>query len=460
LIKRLLIANRGEIAVRIIRSCREMGIETVAVYSTADRDSLHVKLADKSVCIGPPPSAKSYLVRENLIMAALHSGCEAIHPGVGFLSENAEFARLVKDNGLIFIGPDPEVIELLGDKVRARETAEKYGLPVTPGTGAVNLSDGSSEKSSGKTTDREGIRKAAEKLGFPVIIKAAAGGGGKGMRIVRAASDLEENIRMASREAEANFANGTVFIEKYLENPRHVELQIIADGSGKVAVLGERDCTVQKNHQKLIEESPSPAVTPEMRDAMAAGAVPLFRELSYRGAGTIEFLVEGKSFYFMEVNARVQVEHPVSEFVTATDIIRQQILSCCEGRMELDPLSIQLRGWAMECRINALSPGNISSLEVPGGPGVRFDSFLYNGCSVPPHYDSMVAKLIVHGRDRNHAIARMDRALGELIIGGIKTNINRQRRIIRHPTFRSGNFGTSFYEEIAEEIEKEAEHVL
>ena len=294
MIKRLLVANRGEIAVRIIRSCREMGIETVAVYSTADRDSLHVKMADRAVCIGPPPSAQSYLSVNSLIMAALHTGCEAVHPGVGFLSENAAFARLVNGNGLVFIGPSPENLELLGDKVEARATAQKYGLPVTPGTGAV----GTGAAGAGEAVE------SAEKLGFPVIVKAAAGGGGKGMRIVRSAAELKENIAVASREAEAHFADGTVFIEKYLENPRHVELQILSDG-GNVAVLGERDCTVQKNHQKLIEESPSPAVDSAMRSSMAAGAVPLFRELKYRGAGTIEFLVENGSFYFMEVNARV-----------------------------------------------------------------------------------------------------------------------------------------------------------
>ncbi|MDR1142690.1 MAG: ATP-grasp domain-containing protein [Spirochaetaceae bacterium] len=450
MIKRLLIANRGEIAVRIIRSCREMGVETVAVYSEVDRDSLHVRLADRSVCIGPAAPAKSYLVKENLVMAALHTDCGAIHPGVGFLSENPEFARLVRDQGLLFIGPDPEVIELLGDKVRARATAQKYGLPVTPGTGAVN----------GETI------RAAEALGFPVIIKAAAGGGGRGMRIVRKAEDLQDSISIASREAQENFADGTVFIEKYLENPRHVELQIIADGSN-TAVLGERDCTVQKNHQKLIEESPSPAVSAGMRRAMTAAAAPLFRELKYRGAGTIEFLVEEGKFYFMEVNARVQVEHPVSEFVSGIDIIRQQILACTEGRLELPgpadtaagganfPAEPPLSGWAMECRINALTPGKITRLEVPGGPGVRFDSFLYPGYSVPPHYDSMVAKLIVHGTDRNHALARMDRALRELVIDGIATNKERQRWIINHPVFHYGVFGTSWYEN----IEKEVKHV-
>ena len=441
-VHRILIANRGEIAVRVIRTCREMGIETVAVYSTADKDNLHVRMADKAVCIGPPPSAKSYLVMQNIIMAALHTHCDAIHPGVGFLSENAAFARLVCENKLVFIGPNPDVIELLGDKVRARETAQKYGLPVTPGTGAVDPKD-------------DKISEAAEQLGFPVIIKAAAGGGGKGMRIVRRSEDLAENIAIASREAEANFADGTVFIEKYLENPRHVELQVLADGNGNVAILGERDCTVQKNHQKLIEESPSPGVTDKMREAMAAGAIPMFRELKYCGAGTIEFLAEGDNFYFMEVNARVQVEHPVSEFVTGVDIIRQQILACAEGRMEIDPNAIPLKGWSVECRINALTPGTITRLEIPGGPGVRFDSFLYNGCTVTPHYDSMAAKLIVYGTDRNHALAKMDRALRELVIEGIKTNIERQRCVINHPVFHYGVFGTSWYSD----FEKDVKHV-
>ncbi len=440
MIHRLLIANRGEIAVRIIRTCREMGIETVAVYSTADKDSLHVKLADKAVCIGPPPSAKSYLVKENLIMAALKTGCEAIHPGVGFLSENADFARTVQQAGLIFIGPDPEVIELLGDKVQARNTAKTYGLPITPGTeGAVSNPGAAIE--------------AAKKLGFPVIIKAAAGGGGKGMRIVCTPEELPDSLSIASREAAANFADGTVFIEKYLDNPRHVELQIVADGKGTVLVLGERDCSVQKRHQKLIEESPSPGVDDAMRKRMSEGATRLFTELGYKGAGTIEFLVSDKDFYFMEVNARVQVEHPVTEFVTSVDVIRQQILACTEGRMEIAPDSVQVRGWAIECRINAITPGKVHRLQIPGGPGVRFDSFLYAGCTVPPQYDSMVAKLIVYAPTRDQALARMDRALRELVIDGIKTNINQQRWIINHATFRSGKFGTAYYGEIEQEVE-------
>ena len=447
-IRRILVANRGEIAVRIIRTCREMGIETVAVYSTADRDSLHVKLADEAVCIGPPASSKSYLVRENLIMAALNTGCEALHPGVGFLSENAGFAALVKEKGLVFIGPDAETIDLLGDKVRARSTAEQFGLAVTPGTkDAVDNAEAGLE--------------AAKALGFPVIIKAAAGGGGKGMRVVRSAGDLPENLSIASREAQANFADGRVFIERYLENPRHVELQILSDGRGKVSILGERDCSVQKNHQKLIEESPSPGVNDEMRERMARGAMGLFRELKYRGAGTIEFLVEGDNFYFMEVNARVQVEHPVSEFVTGVDIIRQQILACTGEEMEIPAGALPLNGWAVECRINAASPGKIVRLDIPGGPGVRFDSFLYSGCTVPPHYDSMVAKLIVHSglslpeplQNRDRALDKMNRALGELTIEGITTNKNQQRWIINNRIFRSGNFGTSFYGTIEGELE-------
>ena len=388
MIKRLLIANRGEIAVRIIRACRELGIETVAVYSTADKDNLHVKMADKAVCIGPAPSSKSYLNANAIITAALRTECQAIHPGVGFLSENADFARDIEKAGLIWIGPDPKTIEMLGDKVQARATALKAGLPITPG------SDGAIDN------EKDAIA-VAEKCGLPVIIKAASGGGGKGMRIVWKKEDLAENIKIASTEALANFADGTIYIEKYMVNPRHVELQILADGKGNVSVLGERDCSMQKNHQKLIEESPSPAVSQEMRQKMTLGAVKLFSDLNYRGAGTIEFLVSGNDFYFMEVNARIQVEHPVSEFVSGIDIIREQIRVCDGQNLEVNPENVELKGWAMEARINARTPGKITNLQIPGGPGIRFDSFIYQGYSVLPHYDSMIAKLIAYDTDRN-----------------------------------------------------------
>jgi acetyl-CoA carboxylase biotin carboxylase subunit len=396
-------------------------------------------MADRAICIGPPPASQSYLARNNLISAAINTDCEALHPGVGFLSENADFAKLVTDKGIKFIGPDSGTIQLLGDKVIARKTAEQYGLPVTPGT---KETVGSVEEA----------LEACKKIGYPAIIKAASGGGGKGMRIVRSAGELEDNFLIAGREAESNFADGRVFIERFIENPRHVELQILADGSGSVSILGERDCSVQKKHQKLIEESPSPGVSDSMRKKMTLGAINLFQELKYRGAGTIEFLVENNNFYFMEVNARVQVEHPVSEFVTNTDIIRQQILAVCEGKMEIPGGSLPVSGWSIECRINALAPGKVLALEIPGGPGVRFDSFLYRGCAIPPYYDSMIAKLIVYGKDRIHAIARMKRALNELIIEGIATNIEQQQYIISDDVFRSGNFGTGYYESIEKQI--------
>ena len=435
MIKRLLIANRGEIAVRIIRACRELGIETVAVYSTADKDNLHVKMADKAVCIGPAPSSKSYLNANAIITAALRTDCQAIHPGVGFLSENADFARDIEKAGLIWIGPDPKTIEMLGDKVQARATALKAGLPITPG------SDGAIDN------EKDAIA-VAEKCGLPVIIKAASGGGGKGMRIVWKKEDLAENIKIASTEALANFADGTIYIEKYMVNPRHVELQILADGKGNVAVLGERDCSMQKNHQKLIEESPSPAVSQEMRQKMTEGAVKLFSDLNYRGAGTIEFLVSGNDFYFMEVNARIQVEHPVSEFVSGIDIIREQIRVCDGQNLEVNPENVELKGWAMEARINARTPGKITNLQIPGGPGIRFDSFIYQGYSVLPHYDSMIAKLIAYDTDRNRVIQKLLCALDELVVDGIQTNIEEQKQILKSKQFVGGNFGTSLYSEL------------
>jgi acetyl-CoA carboxylase biotin carboxylase subunit len=395
-------------------------------------------MADRAVCLGPPPSGKSYLVKESLITAALRTGCEALHPGVGFLSENADFARMVEKAGLTFIGPHSETIALLGDKVMARREAKKAGLPVTPGT----------EEALGSVEKAEAAAGAIVKeLGFPLIIKAAAGGGGKGMRIVRSQAEVGGNIRLAIREAEANFADGRVFIERFLERPRHVEVQLLSAGRGKTAILGERDCTVQRNHQKLIEESPSPAVTDATRKRMMDGAVALFDRLDYVGAGTIEFLVEEGAFYFMEVNARVQVEHPVSEMVSGIDVIQEQIVACAEGRITLPPGPAPLRGHAIECRINALSSGTVTRIEIPGGPGVRFDTFLYPGCTVPPYYDAMVAKLIVHAADRDAAITKMDGALRELVIEGVKTNAAEQRAVINDRVFQSGDYSTAFIED-------------
>lgn len=441
MIKKLLIANRGEIAVRIIRCCKELGIKTVAVYSTADKENLHVKLADEAYCIGEPPSAKSYLNDDAIITVALRTGCEAIHPGVGFLSENAAFARDVEKAGLIWIGPRPETIELLGNKVESRETAIKNGLCVTPGShGAIEKLDQA--------------KKIAAECGYPVIIKAASGGGGKGMRIVWKEEELEENLKIASSEALANFADKTVYIEKYIQNPRHVEVQVLGDGKGNVLILGERDCSVQRNHQKLIEESPSPAVSPALRTQMYSGAQKLFSSLKYRGAGTIEFLVPGDQYYFMEVNARVQVEHPVSEFISGVDIIREQILACTENKLSLTEKEVSLKGWAIEARINARLPGKISFLHIPSGPGVRFDSFIYSGYTVIPHYDSMLAKLITYDSDRDKAIKKLMRCLDELKLEGIETNIEEQKEILASRQFQSGKFGTSLYEELFNKKER------
>ena len=437
----MLIANRGEIAVRVIRACREMGIETVAVHSTADKECLHVQLADRAVCIGPAPSSKSYLNKDALITAALRTGCDAVHPGVGFLSENADFAREIEKSRMFWIGPKPDTIEMLGDKVRARETAQKSGLPITPG-------------SAGAIKTKEQAVETANKCGYPVIIKAASGGGGKGMRIVWKEADLAENLAIASSEAEANFADGTVYIEKYLSDPRHVELQVIGDGTGGVAILGERDCSVQRNHQKLIEESPSQAVSDSMYDAMCSGAKKLFSTLKYCGAGTIEFLVSDDRFYFMEVNARVQVEHPVSEMVTDTDIIREQITVCTGGKMTLPDGVLPVKGWAIEARINARTPGVITNLRIPGGNGVRFDGFLYQGYKVVPFYDSMTAKLIVHGQNRAQTIKKLLCALDELRIEGIQTNIEEQKAILRSAQFQSGTFGTDLYAQLFTNGEK------
>lgn len=438
MIQSLLIANRGEIAVRIIRACRHMGIRAVVAYSQADKDSLPVRMADESVCIGPAPARDSYLNVRNLITAAVLSGCDALHPGVGFLAENAGFAREVREAGLLFVGPDPDVIDLLGDKIRAKRSAEELGIPVIPG-------------SSGSVANADEAVRAAEKIGYPIIVKAAAGGGGKGMRIVRAASELADVLVIASQEAEKAFSDGTMYLEKYLENPRHVEIQIVADRTGNVVHLGERDCTVQQNHQKLIEESPSPVVTPAIRDKMGEDAVRLLRGVGYTGAGTVEFLVKDGKHYFMEVNARVQVEHPVSELVTGVDIIRQQLFAASDESLEIRQENVRLTGYAVECRINARSAGTVTQFISPGGFGVRMDTFLFPGCLVPPWYDHLVGKLLCTGRTRAEGLRRMEGALSELVIEGIATNIESQKKIIAHPVFRAGQYGTGFLGDLLKE---------
>jgi acetyl-CoA carboxylase, biotin carboxylase subunit len=434
----ILIANRGEIAVRIIRSCRDMGIRSVAVYSEADRDSLHVKMADAAVCIGPPASADSYLNTQNIIAAACGSGCDAIHPGVGFLSENAQFAEDVSQAGLIFIGPDAATIRLVGDKVEARRTVKEAGIPFTPG-------------SPGPVESPQDARRIASEIGYPVIIKAAAGGGGRGMRIVEREEEMEEAFTIASHEALSFFSNGTIYMEKYLRDPRHVEVQLISDGKGAVVHLGERDCSVQKNHQKLIEESPSSALNTAQRERMCKDAVRLFKRLHYSGAGTVEFLVYEGKHYFMEVNARVQVEHPVSEAVSGIDIIKEQIRIAAGEHLGYTQKQLHISGYALECRINARTPGKISLFIPPLGPAVRVDTHLYTEGSVSPYYDPLAAKIIVHTDDRASGIKTMLRALQELEIRGITTNKDEQLTILTSKIFNSGTYGTDIYSRIFQE---------
>jgi acetyl-CoA carboxylase, biotin carboxylase subunit len=438
MIQRLLIANRAEIAVRIIRTCREMGIRTVLAYSQADGESLARRMADQGICIGPPPARESYLNVRNLVTAAVLTGCDAVHPGVGFLAENAAFAREVGEAGLTFVGPEPGTIELLGDKIRAKEAARELGIPVIPG-------------SMGEIGDGAEALEAAARIGYPLIVKAAAGGGGKGMRIVRDGQELPGVLRIASQEAEKAFSDGTLYLERYLENPRHVEVQIVADGHGNVVHLGERDCTVQQNHQKLVEESPSTAVDADLRERLTRDAVRLLRGLGYRSAGTVEFLVKDGMHYFMEVNARVQVEHPVSEMVTGVDIVRQQILVAGGGTLEFKQEAVRPSGYAIECRINAATAGRISLFLPPGGCGIRVDTHLFSGADVPPYYDHLVVKVIAAGRNREEGIRRMRRALSELVIEGIETNLSLQKRILAHPGFRSGIYGTAFLTEVLKE---------
>ncbi len=441
--KKILIANRGEVALRVIRSCKEMGIESVAVYSEADRDSLHARMADQSVCIGPAQSSQSYLKMANIISAALTTGAEAIHPGYGFLAENASFARAVADSGLVFIGPSPEAIERMGDKSVARETMMAAGVPCVPG------SDGAVESAA------EALEFAKE-VGFPVLIKASAGGGGKGMRVAQDQSELEHNFTAAKTEAAAAFGNDTVYIEKYLSRPRHIEFQVLADTHGNAVHLFERDCSIQRRHQKLLEEAPSPAMTPELRTRMGEAALKAVRAVDYVNAGTVEFLLDTDgSFYFMEMNTRVQVEHPVTEQISGVDIIKEQIrIAAGEPMKHRAQEDIQLRGHAIEFRINAEDPahnfrphpGTIGVWNPPGGFGVRIDSHVYSGYSVPPTYDSLLAKLIVWGETREEAISRARRALDEFIVVGIPTTIPFHQAVIEVEAFRSGDVYTDFVE--------------
>lgn len=441
-IRKILIANRGEIANRIIWTCKEMGIQTVAVHSEADREALHVRFADEAVCIGAPPSAQSYLNIPAIISAAEITNVDAIHPGYGFLAESATFARICEDCNIKFIGPSADVIAMMGDKVEARRTMQAAGVPILPGSpDPIESAD-------------EAIVVAKE-IGFPVIIKAAAGGGGRGMRIVREESELKTNLETAQAEALAAFKNGSVYIERYIERPRHIEIQILADEHGNVIHLGERECSIQRRHQKLLEEAPSPVITPEQRDAMGAVAVKACQEIGYSSAGTFEFLLdEDGSFYFMEMNTRIQVEHPVTEMVTLTDIVRNQIRIATGEDLAYEQDEVRLFGHSIECRINAEdpvkftpSPGKITAFNIPGGPGVRVDTAVYPGYVVPPYYDSMIAKLIVHARTRELAIARMQRALDMMVIEGIKTTIPLHKKIMADERFRAGDFSTKFMEE-------------
>jgi acetyl-CoA carboxylase biotin carboxylase subunit len=441
-IRKVLVANRGEIALRIIRACRELGIATVAVYSEADRESLHVRFADDDVCIGPPPSRLSYLRIPNLIAAAEITGADAIHPGYGFLAESAEFADICRASNLTFVGPTGDQIRQMGDKATARRLAKEAGVPTVPG-------------SPGTIEDAEEALAAAEEIGFPVIIKATAGGGGKGMRIALDAEQFAQSFSLAQNEALSAFGNGAVYVEKYLSRPRHVEIQVMGDSHGNVVHLGERDCSVQRRHQKLIEESPSPALTEELRGQMGKAAVQLASAISYVGAGTIEFLLdEDGSFYFMEMNTRIQVEHPVTEMVTSFDLVKEQLRIAGGASISFRGDGRYLRGHAIECRINAEdpyrnfqpSPGLITAYHPPGGPGVRVDTHVYAGYRVPPYYDSLLAKVIVHGNDRAEALTRMGQALDSFILEGITTTIPFLARVIRHPDFVAGTVDTKFLE--------------
>ena len=449
-LEKVVIANRGEIALRVLRACHSLGIKTVAVHSTADRNLKHVGLADEAICIGPAPSAESYLNIPRIIAAAEITDANAIHPGYGFLSERADFAEQVEQSGFIFIGPTADVIRLMGDKVEAIRAMKAAGVPCVPGSGGP-LGDNVEEN-----------MRIAREIGYPVIIKAAGGGGGRGMRVVRTEAHLGNAITMTKQEAKAAFGNDQVYMEKFLENPRHVEIQVLADGQGNAIHLGERDCSMQRRHQKVVEEAPAPGITPELRAQIGQVCVDACLRIGYRGAGTFEFLFENGRFYFIEMNTRIQVEHPVTELITGVDLVREQLLIAGGEPLSIRQEDIRPHGHAIECRINAEdpdtfmpSPGTVKRFEAPGGPGVRIDTHLYDGYRIPPNYDSMIGKLIVHGFDRKTAIARMRTALSETVIEGVKTNLPLQQRIMADSGFKHGGRNIHYLEKrIREQKEK------
>jgi acetyl-CoA carboxylase biotin carboxylase subunit len=437
---KVLIANRGEIALRILRACKELGVATVAVHSTADADAMHVRLADESVCIGPPPARESYLNVPALLAACEITGADAVHPGYGFLAENARFADILATHGVTFIGPKAEHIRIMGDKIEAKRTAARLGIPTVPG------SDG------GVTDDAEALR-IAEEIGYPVLIKAAAGGGGRGMKVAHGPDEMSGALSTARAEAKAGFGDDAVYLEKYLEHPRHIEVQVLGDGHGKAIHLGERDCSLQRRHQKVLEEAPSPALNAEEREAIGETAAAAMRELKYLGAGTVEFLYENGRFYFIEMNTRIQVEHPVTEMVTGVDLVSEQIRIAGGAPMSVSQEDIQLRGHAIECRINAedpktfrASPGKIGYYYTPGGLGVRVDSAAYPGYVIPPYYDSLVGKLIVHGKNRNECLMRLRRALDEFVVDGIETTLPLFRALLRDPAIQNGDYDIHWLE--------------
>jgi acetyl-CoA carboxylase biotin carboxylase subunit len=438
--EKILIANRGEIALRVIRAAREMGIKSVAVHSTADADAMHVRMADESVCIGPAPSSDSYLSKAAIISACEITGAQAVHPGYGFLSENAAFAQALEDHGITFIGPSAEHIRIMGDKITAKETAKALGIPVVPG-------------SDGGVPDFETARRVAEDIGYPVIIKATAGGGGRGMKVASSVEELEIAFRTARSEAKNAFGNDEVYMEKYLQKPRHIEIQVFGDGKGQAVHLGERDCSLQRRHQKVFEEAPGPAITPGMRAEIGAICAKAVASIRYIGAGTIEFLYEDGKFYFIEMNTRLQVEHPVTEYIFGVDLVREQIRVAAGLPMSFGQDDLEINGHAIEVRINAEkipgftpSPGRVRMFHAPGGFGVRMDSALYSGYSIPPYYDSLIGKLIVHGRDRTEALARLNRALGELIIDGVESSVPLFHMLLAEPDIQSGDYNIHWLE--------------